>query len=151
MARRRTSVIATPAAAQTDRPRPLGRILVDLVVMRPSDLMSALVLQQQSGAPLGQVCLAEGFVTEAQLMAALSIQTGLARVHLADAPPIPMSPISGLPSSVATTACCLGAGTHRAWWSRPPDPATCGQPRTGSATPVRSRPLWPRNARSRIA
>lgn len=71
-----------------DRPRgALGQILADMGVLRPGDLLRALALQARQDALLGDVLLAHGMITEAQLTTAFAHQYGIAVIDpLADPP-----------------------------------------------------------------
>ncbi|MWD28764.1 hypothetical protein E0K89_014865 [Aquicoccus sp. SCR17] len=69
--------------------RPLGEILVDMGVLGPQQLMQALAIHGQCRAPIDRVCLAEGFVTEDQLLAAQSLQFGIRRLGPRDPGPDP--------------------------------------------------------------
>ncbi|SDW09913.1 glycosyltransferase family 2 protein [Roseicitreum antarcticum] len=63
----------------------LGQLLLDMGVLRPGDLLRALVLQSRQDAMLGDVLLAHGMITDAQLTEALARQFDVAVVNpLAD-------------------------------------------------------------------
>ncbi len=57
-----------------DAPKPLGRILRDMGVLSEDSLMRALEIQSKQAGILGDILLAHGMVTEADLTAALSQQ-----------------------------------------------------------------------------
>ena len=76
-----TSLGATPVA------RPLGRILVEMGAITPGHLMAALHLQSRFDARIGDILMAEGWVTRSSLLAALARQSGLPLIDLDHAPP----------------------------------------------------------------
>ena len=57
-----------------DRRMPLGQILLDAKAVDPGNLLKALALQQREDVRLGDILLAQGWVSEAALMAALAKQ-----------------------------------------------------------------------------
>ena len=72
------STPAPTATAPAPRPvpgrRPLGQILLDMAAVTPGDLLKAIVLRDRQQVRLGDVLLSGGWVSEADLMAALSRQ-----------------------------------------------------------------------------
>ncbi len=69
--------------------RLLGRILVDMGAITPSDLDHGLALQRRIDAQLGDIFVAEGLITPAQLQQALAQQHGLSVADLKADPPDP--------------------------------------------------------------
>jgi len=69
--------------------QPLGRILCDTGRLSAEDLLQALELHRRTGAPLGRVCLAAGFVEEAALREALALQWAAETVEAARMPADP--------------------------------------------------------------
>lgn len=78
-----------PAPAPGLGRRPIGRYLVDQGLLRPRDLLNALVMQKSWDAPLGRILVAEGLVREDDVLEAVAQQHGLYRADLADTPPDP--------------------------------------------------------------
>lgn len=74
----------------TTRPRrPIGRYLVDGGVLSARQLIEVLSLQAQQDAPLGEILIAEGLASEAQVLAAVAQQHGLHVIDLDTEPPDP--------------------------------------------------------------
>ncbi len=69
-------------ARQNDARTPIGQILVDRGAISPGDLTKALALQIREDVMLGDILLANGFVTEDALFDALSEQAGAQIVDL---------------------------------------------------------------------
>ncbi|PFG62391.1 cellulose synthase/poly-beta-1,6-N-acetylglucosamine synthase-like glycosyltransferase [Thioclava sp. ES.031] len=74
-----------------DRPAraPLGQILLDRGATDPGDLLKALALRHREDVRLGDILLANGWVREADLMAALAEQWHASVVDLQACPPDP--------------------------------------------------------------
>lgn len=81
--------LSSPRPAPTLGQRPIGRYLVDQGLLRPRDLLNALVMQKSWDAPLGRILVAEGLVREEDVLEAVAQQHGLYRVDLAETPPDP--------------------------------------------------------------
>lgn len=77
---------ARPRRAGPPR-RPLGQILMDMKAVEPGNMLKALALRDREEARLGDILLTHGWVGEADLMAALSIQWGAKAVDLLADPP----------------------------------------------------------------
>lgn len=69
------------------RRRPLGQILVDMRAVASGNLLKALALKDREDAALGDILLAHGWVSEADLMAGLSAQWGAKAIDLMKEPP----------------------------------------------------------------
>jgi glycosyltransferase XagB len=69
--------------------RLLGRILQDMGAISQGDLDHALALQRRIDAQLGDIFVAEGLITQAQLQQALAQQHGLSVADLVATPPDP--------------------------------------------------------------
>jgi len=79
-----------PAAARSRTGRvPLGQILIEMGAVEPGDLLKALALRNRQDVRLGDILLTHGWVSETNLMAALSRQWGAAVVDLLADPPDP--------------------------------------------------------------
>ena len=72
-----------------DRRRPIGRYLVDAGVLGTENLVAALEMQARMNAPLGEILIAEGLATEAQVLDAVAQQYGLQVIDLMREPPDP--------------------------------------------------------------
>ena len=81
--------LSSPRPAPALGQRPIGRYLVDQGLLRPRDLLNALVMQKSWDAPLGRILVAEGLVREEDVLEAVAQQHGLYRVDLAETPPDP--------------------------------------------------------------
>lgn len=80
--------IAAPRPlGQPQTRRPLGEVLLERRLVTPTTLARALALQARQDARLGDILLARGWVSEPDLMEALSIQWGARRVALTGSPP----------------------------------------------------------------
>jgi glycosyltransferase XagB len=66
---------------------PLGRHLVNAGAIQPGDLVHALELQRRVDAPLGEILVAEGLVSRAEVLSALGRQFRAQVVDLDRAPP----------------------------------------------------------------
>ncbi|WP_347310339.1 glycosyltransferase [Defluviimonas sp. SAOS-178_SWC] len=87
-------VTERPAFAPRARPRrararrkPLGQILIDMKAVEPGNMLKALALRDRQDARIGDILLTRGWVSEADLMVALSIQWGAKAVDLITEPP----------------------------------------------------------------
>ncbi len=67
--------------------RPLGACLRDRGVISASQLAQALRMQARQNAPLGEILVGEGWASRAEILSALSDQTGLQIADLAQTPP----------------------------------------------------------------
>jgi cellulose synthase/poly-beta-1,6-N-acetylglucosamine synthase-like glycosyltransferase len=67
--------------------RPLGQILIDMKAVEPGNMLKALALRDREDARIGDILLTHGWVSEPDLMAALSIQWGAKTVDLVAEPP----------------------------------------------------------------
>ncbi|MEX0285400.1 MAG: glycosyltransferase family 2 protein [Paracoccaceae bacterium] len=76
-----------PARRDSVPRRPIGRHLIEQSVLTPRGLLHALLLQHDWDAPLGEILVAEGLATEAQVLEAVARQSGLHVVDLDEAPP----------------------------------------------------------------
>ncbi|WP_246832638.1 glycosyltransferase family 2 protein [Thioclava sp. F28-4] len=74
--------------SRADRP-PLGQILLDRGAIDPGDLLKAAALRQREDVRLGDILLANGWVREADLLAALAEQWHASVVDLQASPPDP--------------------------------------------------------------
>ncbi|SPH18495.1 Beta-monoglucosyldiacylglycerol synthase [Defluviimonas aquaemixtae] len=77
---------ATRQPARAKR-RPLGQILIDMKAVEPGNMLKAIALRDREDARLGDILLTRGWVSDADLMAALSLQWGARPVDLVDRPP----------------------------------------------------------------
>lgn len=78
-----------PAGRERPARKPLGQILLDMKAVDPGNLLKAVALRNRQDVRLGDILLAHGWVDEAGLMAALSLQWGARVLDLADDPPDP--------------------------------------------------------------
>lgn len=78
----------TANSPQPPRP-PLGQILLEMEAVRPADLIEAIALRQTEEAPLSDILLARGWVSEEDLFTALARQWNAGRVDLSVEPPDP--------------------------------------------------------------
>ncbi len=85
---------ARPGLAPRSRPpgtrsarKPLGQILIDMKAVEPGNMLRALALRDREEALIGDILLAHGWVSEADLTAALSIQWGAKTLDLLVEPP----------------------------------------------------------------
>jgi general secretion pathway protein E len=62
----------------------LGELLIALKLISPENLKDALIAQQQMGGRLGEILVKRGLVSEADVMAAISLQSNLPIVDLKD-------------------------------------------------------------------
>jgi cellulose synthase/poly-beta-1,6-N-acetylglucosamine synthase-like glycosyltransferase len=69
--------VKRPAPCLPARPSPLGAYLLDEKAISPGNLAKALALQLREDARLGDILIANGWVTERDLMKALSSQYGI--------------------------------------------------------------------------
>jgi cellulose synthase/poly-beta-1,6-N-acetylglucosamine synthase-like glycosyltransferase len=69
--------------------RPLGQILMDMKAVEPGNMLKALALRERQDVRLGDILLTRGWVSEADLMAALCLQWQAKAVDLISAPPDP--------------------------------------------------------------
>ena len=77
---------AAPRAAHARR-LPLGRLLFEMGALDADDLVSAQMRQRNMGVPLGTLLLAEGRITEDQLLDAVADQTDAQRLNPLATPP----------------------------------------------------------------
>lgn len=89
-------VSAPPEPVATPRPpprrhrparKPLGQILVDMKAVAPGDMLKALAMRERQDVRLGDILLAHGWVSQADLMTGLSLQWGTRVIDLATEPP----------------------------------------------------------------
>ncbi|WP_291337143.1 glycosyltransferase family 2 protein [Albidovulum sp.] len=67
--------------------KPLGQIIIDMKAVDPGNMLKALALRDREEARIGDILLTRGWVSEADLMAALALQWGARTVDLvAEAP-----------------------------------------------------------------
>ncbi len=78
----------------------IGRILRKMGKVTREQIQDALGLQSQRRVPLGQLLIELGYISEADVNAALAIQAGMAKLDL-DAEEIPESVIQTLPAEMA--------------------------------------------------
>lgn len=86
------SAPARPAALPRPGPsprRPLGQILLEMKAVDPGDMLKALALRDRQEARLGDILLAHGWVSDADLMTALTLQWGSRALDLLAEPPDP--------------------------------------------------------------
>ncbi|MEM7090628.1 MAG: glycosyltransferase family 2 protein [Pseudomonadota bacterium] len=69
--------------------KPLGQCLVAQGVITQAQLDSALAFQARQSAPLGEILVSEGWASRDDVLAALSVQTGLQVADLNATPPNP--------------------------------------------------------------
>ncbi|MBI6630546.1 glycosyltransferase [Pontibaca salina] len=79
--------INRPVASRSEPHAPLGHHLVKMGAIRPDQLLKALELQLRLGAPIGEILMAEGWITRQTLEAALAAQYSLSLVDLESIPP----------------------------------------------------------------
>ncbi len=80
--------LSEPRLTPLDAPHlPLGRYLVNAGIIDQQDLIHALDLQRHTDAPLGEVIVAEGLASRAEVLTALSRQYQAQLVDLDRAPP----------------------------------------------------------------
>ena len=75
-----------PQRERTTR-KPLGQILMDMKAVDPGNMLKALALRERQDVRLGDILLTHGWVSEADLMAALANQWGARILDLASDPP----------------------------------------------------------------
>lgn len=80
---------APRARLRRDRARrkPLGQILIDMKAVEPGNMLKALALRDRQEVRIGDILLTRGWVSEADLTAALSEQWGAKAVDLIAEPP----------------------------------------------------------------
>lgn len=80
---------APRARLRRDRARrkPLGQILIDMKAVEPGNMLTALALRDRQEVRIGDILLTRGWVSEADLTAALSEQWGAKAVDLIAEPP----------------------------------------------------------------
>src|SRR5690606_41285182 len=71
--------------------KPLGQIIIDMKAVDPGNMLKALALRDREEARIGDILLTRGWVSEADLMAALALQWGARTVDLAAAAPDAMT------------------------------------------------------------
>ncbi|OYX45329.1 MAG: glycosyl transferase [Rhodobacterales bacterium 32-67-9] len=69
------------------RRKPLGQILIDMKAVEPGNMLKALALRDRQDVRIGDILLTRGWVSEADLTAALSIQWGAKAADLIAEPP----------------------------------------------------------------
>lgn len=77
---------ARPHQARAPR-KPLGQILIDMKAVDPGDMLKAIALRDREEARIGDILLTRGWVSEADLTAALALQWGAKAVDLLADPP----------------------------------------------------------------
>lgn len=85
-------------------PKPLGKILVEMGVLRQAQLQAALSEQRRSGGRLGALLVERGAVTPEDLSRALALQKGLDWLPASELKPEP----EALAALDAATACAFG-------------------------------------------
>ncbi len=78
--------LAQPVPGPHSR-KPLGTCLLEQGIITSDQLARALRMQAQQNAPLGEILVGEGWATRAQVLSALSDQTGLQIADLEQVPP----------------------------------------------------------------
>ncbi len=81
--------LAVSAVPRRHAGKPLGSYLVDLGIVTQDQVNKALHLQGRQNAPLGEIMVAEGWASRADVLDALSQQTGLQVADLQGTPPLP--------------------------------------------------------------
>lgn len=81
--------IATLYPAPSPAEKPLGRVLVDHGAISQADLLHALSIQSGVDAPLGEILVAEGLLDHDGLENALSVQFAAPKIDLHRDPPDP--------------------------------------------------------------
>ncbi len=88
-----TPLRLAPHPTITEAPRaarkPLGQILLEMGAVEPGDMLRALAHRGRTDARLDDILLTHGWVSEADLVAALSAQWGATAVDLVGEPPDP--------------------------------------------------------------
>ncbi len=79
--------VARYGAADRRPRKPLGQVLLERGAVEPGDMLKAIALRQRQDARLGHILLTHGWVTEADLMAALCEQWHAEVIDLAAMPP----------------------------------------------------------------
>ena len=96
-----------PQAALPPQPHlPLGRVMVNAGLITQSDLVHALDLQRHIDAPLGEILVAEGFASPAEILQMLSHQHNIPVANLTTDPPDP-SLSAALPSAICLKYRCV--------------------------------------------
>ncbi len=80
--------------------KPIGEILKDMELITDKEIKEALELQKKQGGALGRLLIEKGYITEEELLLALSIQTGIEIINLEENPPT-KSALEKVQSSVA--------------------------------------------------
>lgn len=80
---------APKAPPPAQAPRSLGQILLDMGAVEPGNLIKAVAMRERQDARLSDLLLAHGWVSEADLIAALSHRWGAQAVDLIAQPPDP--------------------------------------------------------------
>jgi type IV pilus assembly protein PilB len=83
----RNSRVSNPRNTRTANPnsrskKKLGDILIELGLLKPEQMDEAILLQKQKGKRLGEILIEKSFVTEQDLMRALSAQFGVPFIEL---------------------------------------------------------------------
>ena len=96
-----------PQAALPPQPHlPLGRVMVNAGLITQSDLVHALDLQRHIDAPLGEILVAKGFASPAEILQMLSHQHNIPVANLTTDPPDP-SLSAALPSAICLKYRCV--------------------------------------------
>ncbi|MFN7181541.1 MAG: GspE/PulE family protein, partial [Planctomycetota bacterium] len=67
--------------------KPIGEILKEMELITDREIKEALEIQKKQGGALGRILVEKGYITEEELLLALSIQTGLEIINLEENPP----------------------------------------------------------------
>ncbi|MGB7262667.1 MAG: glycosyl transferase, partial [Albidovulum sp.] len=67
--------------------KPLGQILIDMKAVDPGNMLKALALRARQNVRIGDILVTRGWVSQADLMAALSVQWGAKTVDVLAQPP----------------------------------------------------------------
>ncbi len=67
--------------------KPIGAILKEMELITDKEINEALEIQKRQGGALGRILVEKGYVTEEELLLALSIQTGLEIINFEETPP----------------------------------------------------------------
>ncbi|MGB5837505.1 MAG: glycosyltransferase [Albidovulum sp.] len=67
--------------------KPLGQILIDMKAVDPGNMLKALALRARQNVRIGDILVTRGWVSQADLMAALSVQWGAKTIDVLAKPP----------------------------------------------------------------
>lgn len=81
--------VAAPALAPPETRQPLGRRLVASGIITEAQLAAALDMQRRLDAPLGEILVADGWASRANILQAVAGQYGIQRSDLDSDPPEP--------------------------------------------------------------